>query len=167
MASRGRGRRGGGRGNNQPPPAFDQQAFMEAISAAAATIVQTNVVATTIAQASANVGQGGLSNLQKFKAHHPPTFKGGGELMEADHWFRQVGKISEAVDITSDATRIRLATFQLKGESQVWWDWVKALRNLETITWEEFRELFMGKYVTVLESKQGVPRVETRNDDGA
>ena len=120
MASRGRGRRGGGRGNNQPPPAFDQQAFMEAISVVTATIVQASVVATTIAQASANVDQGGSSNLQRFKAHHPPTFKGGGEPMEADHWFEQVGKILEAIEITFDAMRIRLAAFQLEGESQVW-----------------------------------------------
>ena len=35
-------------------------------------------MATTITQASANLGQGGSSNLQRFKAHHPPTFKGGG-----------------------------------------------------------------------------------------
>ena len=48
--------------------------------------------------------------------------------------------------ITSDATRIRSAAFQLEGESQVWWDWVNALRNLEAMTWEEFHELFMGKY---------------------
>ena len=61
MASRGRGLRGGGRGNNQPPLAFDQQAFMEAISAATTTIAQASVVATTIAHASANVGQGGPS----------------------------------------------------------------------------------------------------------
>ena len=66
--------------------------------------------------------------------------------MEADHWFRKVGKILEAMEITSDATRIRLAAFQLEGESQVWWDWVKASGNLEAMTWEEFRELFMGKY---------------------
>ena len=46
--------------------------------------------------------------------------------MEADHWFQQVGKILEAMEITSDATRIRLVAFQLKGESQVWWDLVKA-----------------------------------------
>ena len=67
-------------------------------------------------------------------------------MMEADHWFRQVGKILEAMEITSDVMRITLAAFQLKGESQVWWDWVKALRNLEVMTWQEFRELFMGKY---------------------
>ena len=50
------------------------------------------------------------------------------------------------MEITSDATRIRLAAFQLEGESQVWWDWIKASRNLEAMTWEEFIELFMGKY---------------------
>ena len=82
-------------------------------------------MATTIAQASANVGQGGPSNLQRFKAHHPPTLKGGGEPMEAYHWFQQVGKILEAMEITFDATRTRLAAFQIE-VNQVWWDWVKA-----------------------------------------
>ena len=48
--------------------------------------------------------------------------------------------------ITSDGTGIRLAAFQLEGESQEWWDWVKASRKLEAMTWEEFRKLFMGKY---------------------
>ena len=50
------------------------------------------------------------------------------------------------MEITFGATRIRLAAFQLEGESQVWWDWVKNSRNLEAMTWEEFLELFMGKY---------------------
>ena len=50
------------------------------------------------------------------------------------------------MEITSDVTKIRLATFQLEGESHVWWDWVKALINLEAMTLEEFRELFMGKF---------------------
>ena len=39
--------------------------------------------------------------------------------MKADHWFRQVEKILEAMEITFDAARIRLAAFQLEGESQV------------------------------------------------
>ena len=70
MESRGRGHRGGGWGNNRMLLAFDQQAFMEAIGAATATIAQASVVAATIAQASTTAGQGGLSNLQRFKAHH-------------------------------------------------------------------------------------------------
>ena len=87
MASRGGGRRGGGWGYNRMSLSFDQQAFIEAIGTGTATIAQASDVATTIAQASATVGQGGSSNLQRFKAHHPLTFKGGGDLREADHWF--------------------------------------------------------------------------------
>ena len=66
--------------------------------------------------------------------------------MVADHWFQQVQNILEAMEITSDATKIRLAAFQLEGESQVWWDWIKNLRDLEAMTWAEFHELFMSKY---------------------
>ena len=42
MAGRGRGRRDGGQGDNQLPLIFDQQAFMEAISVTAATIVHAS-----------------------------------------------------------------------------------------------------------------------------
>ena len=66
--------------------------------------------------------------------------------MVADHWFMQVEKMLEAMEITSDTTRIRLAAFQLEGEAQVWWNWVKTSRDLEAMTWAEFQELFMGKY---------------------
>ena len=66
--------------------------------------------------------------------------------MVVNHWFRKIKKILEAMEITSDATKIRLAAFQLEGESQVWWDWVKTSRDIEAMTWAEFHELFMGKY---------------------
>ena len=79
-------------------------------------------------------------------AHHPPTFTGGGDPVVADHWFHKIERILEAMKITSDAMRIRLAIFKLEGESQVWWDWIKVSRDLETMTWGEFRELFMTKF---------------------
>ena len=50
------------------------------------------------------------------------------------------------MEITSNATRIRLAAFQLEGEAQVWWKWARTSRDLEAMTWAEFQELFMGKY---------------------
>ena len=136
MASRGRGRRGSPQGTGQAPPVFDKQAFAEVVGIAAAAI----------AQASMAGGQGGPSNLQRFRAHHPPTFTGGGDPMVADHWFMQIEKVLEAMKITSDATQIRVATFQLEGEAQVWWKWVRTSRDLETMTWAESQELFMGNY---------------------
>ena len=66
--------------------------------------------------------------------------------MVADHLFRQIEKMLEAMDITFNAAKIRLAVFQLEGESQVWWYWVKTSRDLEAMTWVEFHELFIGKY---------------------
>ena len=47
-------------------------------------------------------------------------------------------------------TRIRLATFQLEGESQVWWDWVKTSKDWEAMTWIDFQELFMSKFFLAL-----------------
>ena len=58
----------------------------------------------------------------------------------------QIEKVLEAMEITSDMTRIRLAAFQLEGEAQVWWNWAKTSRDLEEMTWAEFQELFIGKY---------------------
>ena len=113
MASRGRGRRGRPRGAGQAPPTFDQspvftqQAFAEAVG----------IPDAAVAQASAEGSQGGPSNLQRFRAHHPPTFRGGADPMVADHWFMQIENILEAVEITSDTARIRLAAFQLEGKA--------------------------------------------------
>ena len=107
MASRGRGRGGRPRGTGQAPPtidqppAFEERAFVEAVG----------VVVAAISQASIASSQGDPSNPQRFKAHHPPTFTGGGDPMVADHWFMQIEKVLEAMEITSDATRIRLVAF--------------------------------------------------------
>ena len=65
--------------------------------------------------------------------------------MVADHWFMQIEKVLEAMEITSDATRISIAAFQLEGEAQVWWKLPRTSRDLEAMTWAEFQELFMGK----------------------
>ena len=103
MASRGQGLIGHPQGIGQAPLVFYQQAFVEAIG----------MVAADIAQAGIAGSQGGPSNLQRFRAHHPPTFTGGGGPMVADHWFIHIEKVLEAMEITFDTTKIRLAAFQL------------------------------------------------------
>ena len=75
------------------------------------------IAAASIGKAGVIGSQGSPSNLQRFRAHHPPTFTGGGDPMVADHWFMQIEKVLEAMEITFDTTRIRLAVFQLEGEA--------------------------------------------------
>ena len=107
MASRGQGHRGRPRGTGQAPPTIDQsptidqRAFVEAVG----------VVEAAIAQACIAGSQEDLSNLKRFRTYHPPTFTGGRDPMVVDHWFMQIEKVLEAMEITSDATRIRLAAF--------------------------------------------------------
>ena len=55
----------------------------------------------------------------------------------------------EAMEATSNASRIKLVTFQLEGESKVWWDWVRASRDLEAMTWEEVHMPFIEKYFSM------------------
>ena len=107
MASRGQGHRGRPQGTGQAPPAIDQlptldqRAFVEAVGVAEAAIGQAGIAGR----------QGDPSNLQMFRTHHPPTFTGGKDSMVDDHWFMQIEKVLEAMEVTSDATRIRLAAF--------------------------------------------------------
>ena len=70
MASRGRGRRGRPRGTGQAPPVFDQQTCTEVVGITAAAIAQAEIAGR----------QEDPSNLQRFRAHHPPTFTGGEEI---------------------------------------------------------------------------------------
>ena len=101
MASRGRGRRERPRGTGQAQSAFDQRTFAEAVG----------ITANAIARASIACRQEDPSNLQRFRTHHPLTFTGRGDPMVVDHWFMQIERVLEAIKITSDATRIRLAAF--------------------------------------------------------
>ena len=135
---------------------FDQQAFIEAVG----------ITATAITQAGIAGSQGGPSNLQRFRTHHPPIFMGRGDPMVADHWFMQIENVLEAMEIASDTTKIRLAAFQPEGEAQEWWKWARTSRDLEVMTWTEFQEMFMGKYFPetakaqeFLELKQGATTV--------
>ena len=50
--------------------------------------------------------------------------------MVADHWFMQIEKVLQDIEITSDATRIRLAAFQLESEAQIGWKWARTSRDL-------------------------------------
>ena len=101
MASRGRGCRERPQGTGQAQLVFDQRTFAEAVG----------ITANAIAWASITCRQGDPSNLQRFRTYHPPTFTGGRDPMVVDHWFMQIKKVLEAMEITSDATRIRLAAF--------------------------------------------------------
>ena len=101
MASRGRGRRERPRGTGQAQLVFDQRTFAKAVG----------ITANAIARASIACRQEDPSNprgLGRIILRHS---QGGRGPMVVDHWFIQNEKVLEAMEIISDATRIRLAAF--------------------------------------------------------
>ena len=80
---------------------FDQQTFAEAVG----------ITVNAIAQVGIAGRKEDPSNLQRFGAHHPSTFTGGEDQMVTNHWLMQIEKVLEAMEITSDTTRIRLVAF--------------------------------------------------------
>ena len=115
MASRGRGRPSP-RGIGQAPPVFDQQAFTEAVGITVAAIAQAGI-------AGRQEGSSNLQRLGRIILRHSQDGGrgGGGDPMVADHWFIQIEKVLEVMEITSDTTRIRLVGFQLESEAKIWW----------------------------------------------
>ena len=105
---------------------FDQQTCTEVVGITAAAISRAEIAGR----------QEDPSNLQRFRAHHPPTFTGGGggggrgDPVVTDNWFIQIEKVLEVMEITFDTTRIRLVVFQLESEAQIWWKWARTSRDL-------------------------------------
>ena len=89
--------------------------------------------------------------------------------MVADHWFMQIEKVLEAMEITFDTTKIRLAAFQLKGEAQVWLKWARTSRDrprgddMNRVPGAVHGKVLSG-YCEACESS-GVPRAEAGDDD--
>ena len=54
--------------------------------------------------------------------------------MVADHWFIQIEKVLEVMEITFDTTKIRLARFQIESEAQIWWKWARTSRDLRDVS---------------------------------
>ncbi|XP_058216896.1 uncharacterized protein LOC131327781 [Rhododendron vialii] len=48
--------------------------------------------------------------------------------------------------VQQGADQVALATYQLEGEADYWWEATKNTVNLATITWTQFEEIFLEKY---------------------
>jgi hypothetical protein len=129
---------------------------------------------TAVAQALNNALQGQQNqqgeadelHLDRFMRNKPPTFKRRYDPDDAQNWLQGIERIFRAMASTN-AQKVRLATHMLAEEAEFWWE--NARQRLEgagnVITWEIFREEFLGKYfpadvrnkkeIEFLELKQG------------
>ena len=52
----------------------------------------------------------------------------------------------DSMEITEDADSIALAMFELDDEADHWWELIKNTRDVTSMSWNEFKELFLNTY---------------------
>ena len=82
---------------------------------------------------------------KSFQVVNPPEFKGTADLVEAQAWIKEIEKAFDLVGVEENQ-KYKFASYYLKGEANYWWESVKALEEVEAVTWERFTELFLEKY---------------------
>ncbi|KAF7134627.1 hypothetical protein RHSIM_Rhsim08G0114800 [Rhododendron simsii] len=88
--------------------------------------------------------QGGEPNVKEFLKLKPPTFSGGMDARIVKSWISALEKIFKVMRC-NDQQKVGLATYQLQGEAERWWEIIEPQN--QGINWRQFLELFKGKYL--------------------
>ncbi|XP_060969266.1 uncharacterized protein LOC133036664 [Cannabis sativa] len=82
---------------------------------------------------------------ERFRKQQPPIFNGSSDSLEAEEWLRSVESILEYMDL-NDRERVSCAASLLKKDARIWWEVVRQSRNITTMTWLDFVDVFNRKY---------------------
>ncbi|KAF7141415.1 hypothetical protein RHSIM_Rhsim06G0134400 [Rhododendron simsii] len=126
----------------------------------------------------------GTGLLERFKKLFTVEFEGAIDPSDAEEWLKAVERVLNAMGVT-DAQKVTLATFSLKGEARDWWEsferqWTAPLPGVipavpRVVTWDRFVKGFNDHYfpkswkldqeAAFIDLKQGsmtVPEYEAR-----
>ncbi|KAF7126629.1 hypothetical protein RHSIM_Rhsim11G0010200 [Rhododendron simsii] len=87
------------------------------------------------------IDEGRVRNFQKMK---PPTFEGGLNVPQAEEWLTEMEKVFRVTQCT-EVEKTTLATYNLKGEAQRWWNLM--VTTEPGMTWGRFKDIFKKKYI--------------------
>ncbi|KAL5583072.1 hypothetical protein UlMin_015514 [Ulmus minor] len=92
---------------------------------------------------------------ERFRKQGPPTFEGSNDPLAAEEWLRNIERILDFMKL-SDQERIMCATYKLTKDARYWWEVTGQTKDLETLSWTEFVQMFNRKYFnpTMLLSKE-------------
>jgi len=86
----------------------------------------------------------------EFKKEKPPTFNGEmKKSKDVEAWLLAMNKFFKMHDYLKNM-KAKIATFSLKGKSNIWWEYLKNTRDIyeEEFTWSEFKRLFRKKHLS-------------------
>ncbi|XP_062093596.1 uncharacterized protein LOC133799614 [Humulus lupulus] len=91
---------------------------------------------------------------ERFRKQSLPNFEGKPDPMVVEEWLKSIEAIFDHMEL-DDRQRVFCAAHLLKMDAKIWWDVVKKTRDLNTMTWANFIQVFNKKYysATILETK--------------
>ncbi|XP_073056884.1 uncharacterized protein [Primulina eburnea] len=81
----------------------------------------------------------------RFKRTNPPEFVGGADPPAAMEWVKAIEAIFDYLNF-EDNDRVSCAVFLLTKTARIWWEATKVTVNVQTLKWNEFKELFYDKF---------------------
>ncbi|XP_062116419.1 uncharacterized protein LOC133830457 [Humulus lupulus] len=84
----------------------------------------------------------------RFRKQHPPTFEGGPNPLLAEQWVNMTSSTMDFMEVGGNE-RVACANYILREDALIWWEIVFQRRDVTTMTWGEFRDVFIEKYYSV------------------
>ena len=92
------------------------------------------------------VREGTLEPLyERFRKQHPPTFEGSSDPLVAEEWLELITSTLNFMGVGGN-DRVACASHMLRGSARIWWGVVGQTRDIGTMSWEDFTEVFNEKY---------------------
>ena len=79
---------------------------------------------------------------ERFRKQQPPIFEGSADMS-------MVTTILDFMRVVGNE-RVACATYMLRDDGCIWWEVASQTRDISTLTWVGFRDLFSQKYYNVV-----------------
>lgn len=87
-----------------------------------------------------------LKFLKMFISLSPPKFTGNlDNSLEGLEWLLRVKQCLDVIDVPGNL-RVGFAVYTLTGSAGYWWDLVKRTRDVESMAWDDFEQIFLNRY---------------------
>ena len=85
---------------------------------------------------------------ERFRKQQPLIFEGGPDPLKAEQWLTMITTILDFMRIEGH-DRVACATYMLREDARIWWEVASQTRDVTTLSWEGFKDLFSQKYYNV------------------
>ena len=86
---------------------------------------------------------------EHFNKQYPLILDGSIDLLKAKQWLDHPSTILDFIGVEGN-DRVACSSHTFKDDAYIWWGIASQIRDVRTMTWEKFREVFYENYFSDL-----------------